>query len=215
MKKKIGILGSGVVAKALGAGFIKHGFEVMLGTRNKTKLNEWIAGDGKGSLVGSFTEAAEFGGIVVLAVKGTAAKSALELAGKHSIAGKTVIDTTNPIAESPPENGVLKFFTSLDRSLMEKLQDAYPATNFVKSFSCVGSHFMVDPPFETRPTMFIGGNDAKAKSEVVEILELFGWEVSDMGGVQAARAIEPLCILWCIPGFLNNSWMHAFKLLKV
>lgn len=62
--------------------------------------------------------------------------------------------------------------------------------------------------------MFICGNNADAKNGVIEILERFGWEIEDMGLVEAARAIEPLCILWCIPGFLHNQWMHAFKLLK-
>jgi hypothetical protein len=139
----------------------------------------------------------------------------LRSAGGESIRGKTVIDTTNPIADAPPENGVLKFFTSLDRSLMEQLQSAFPDAHFVKAFNSVGNALMVNPEFGgTRPTMFICGNDAGAKREVGKILDLFGFEVEDMGGAQAARAIEPLCILWCIPGFLHNRWMHAFKLLK-
>jgi hypothetical protein len=74
---------------------------------------------------------------------------------------------------------------------------------------------MVDPQFKGgRPTMFICGNDETAKKSVGGILEAFGWEVADMGGAEAARAIEPLCMLWCIPGFLHGQWTHAFKLLK-
>lgn len=74
---------------------------------------------------------------------------------------------------------------------------------------------MVNPDFGgIRPSMFICGNDAGAKQAVSKILDQFGFEVEDMGSVEAARAIEPLCILWCIPGFLRNEWSHAFKLLK-
>jgi predicted dinucleotide-binding enzyme len=125
------------------------------------------------------------------------------------------MDTTNPIAEAPPEKGLIKFFTSLDDSLMERLQNLAPEAHFVKAFSCVGNAFMVNPDFGgVKPTMFICGNSEQAKKEVSAILEKFGHEVEDMGGVEAARAIEPLCILWCIPGFLRNQWSHAFKLLR-
>lgn len=215
MGKKIGILGSGMVAKSLGTGFLKHGYDLMLGTRDASKLEDWVKGDGSGSKVGTFSETAAFADIVVLAVKGTAAKSALELTGAAALSGKTVIDTTNPIADTPPENGVLRFFTESHHSLMESLQEEYPVARFVKAFSCVGSHFMVNPPFDTKPTMFICGNEDDAKADVREILDDFGWETEDMGGVESARAIEPLCILWCIPGFRENRWSHAFKLLKI
>jgi 8-hydroxy-5-deazaflavin:NADPH oxidoreductase len=213
--KKIGILGSGVVAKALGSGLLKHGYSVMLGTRNPEKLNEWKLVDGKGAEVGTFSKAAAFGDTVILAVNGTAARSALEMAGADNLKNKTVIDATNPIAPAPPDNGVLKFFTTLDESLMEQLQNAFPNANFVKAFSCVGNSFMVDPKFESKPTMFICGNDENAKQEVTALLNEIGWESADFGKVQSARAIEPLCILWCIPGILNNQWTHAFKLLKL
>jgi 8-hydroxy-5-deazaflavin:NADPH oxidoreductase len=212
---KIGILGSGVVAQAMGEGFLKYGYEVMLGTRETSKLKDWHSNKGKDAQIGSFAETAAFGKIIVLAVKGTAAKAAVELAGVDRLAGKTVIDATNPIADAPPVNGVLKFFTSLDESLMEQLQNTFPSINFVKAFNSVGSAIMVDPPYSEKPTMFICGNNDSAKSTVSVILDQFGWEISDMGKVEAARAIEPLCILWCIPGFRENSWMHAFKLLKM
>jgi predicted dinucleotide-binding enzyme len=215
MKRKIGIIGSGVVAQALGEGFLKYEYDVMLGTRKQSKLNEWQKNNGQGSYIGSFADAAEFGDLVVLAVKGTMAKKALELANTYNLKGKTLIDATNPIADTAPENGVLKFFTSLDKSLMEDLQQTFPDTNFVKAFNSVGSTFMVNPPFESKPTMFICGNLESAKNEVKKILDQFGWDTSDMGKVEAARAIEPLCILWCIPGFRENSWTHAFKLLKL
>ena len=212
---KIGILGSGVVGQTLASGFIKQGYQVKIGTSNPGKLNDWLKSAGANASVETFEEAAKFGDILVLAVKGTAALSVLEKAGSKNLTDKTIIDTTNPIAEIAPVNGVLQFFTNQNSSLMEELQSKYPQANFVKAFSCVGSALMVNPDFGgTKPTMFIAGNNGKAKGEVKSILNAFGWEIEDMGNVEAARAIEPLCILWCIPGFRENRWMHAFKLLK-
>jgi predicted dinucleotide-binding enzyme len=212
---KVGILGSGDVGRALGNGFIKHGYEVMVGTRSPEKLSAWKEKAGKSGRIGGFAETAAFGDIIVLAVKGTTAKDTLKTAGAENLKGKTIIDATNPIAEAPPDHGVLKYFTTFENSLMEQLQAAFPEAHFVKAFNSVGNAFMVNPDFGgIKPTMFICGNNANAKKEVGKILDLFGFEVEDMGGVQAARAIEPLCILWCIPGFLRNQWTHAFKLLK-
>ena len=126
-----------------------------------------------------------------------------------------MIDTTNPIAKAPPENGVLKFFTSLDRSLMEDLQKLLPDAKFVKAFNSVGNAVMYKPEYaEGKPTMFICGNDDAAKKTVADILTSFGWETEDMGKAELAGSIESLCILWCAKGFNNNMWNHAFKLLK-
>jgi predicted dinucleotide-binding enzyme len=151
----------------------------------------------------------------VLSVPGSAAEPVLEMVGKEQVSGKLIIDTTNPTTEDPPEQGVLRSFTGPNESLMERLQRAYPAAHFVKAFNSVGSARMVDPDFQgIRPTMFYCGNDAGAKATVARILDQFGWEAADMGGAVAARAIEPLAVLWCIPGFLEDSWTHAFKLLR-
>src|SRR5271170_6713289 len=134
---KIGILGSGDVAKSLAGGFIKHGHQVMLGTRDAGKLKDFVA-QHQGAQTGSFADAAKFGEVVVLAVKGTVALDALKAAGAANLAGKPVIDATNPIADAPPVNGVLKFFTTLDQSLMERLQAAFGGVHFVKAFNSVG-----------------------------------------------------------------------------
>jgi len=215
MKKKIGIIGSGTVGQTLATGFLKYGYEVKIGTRDLTKLADWKSTAGEGGSIGSFAEAAQFGDIIVLATKGSAALNALQLAGKANVFGKTIIDTTNPIADTPPENGVLNFFTELNDSLMERLQNAFPEAHFVKAFNSIGGSLMINPDFGSeKPTMFICGNDQKAKDEVAEICVLFGFDTADMGNVEAARAIEPLCMLWCIPGFRENKWSHAFRLLK-
>jgi predicted dinucleotide-binding enzyme len=211
---KVGLLGSGDVAKSLAAGFVKHGHEVMLGTRAPAKLKDWAAQHGSAK-VGSFVEAAKFGGVVLLAVKGTVAAEALRAAGAQNLSGKVVIDATNPIADAAPVNGVVKFFTNLDESLMERLQREFASIRFVKAFNSVGHSLMINPQFkEGKPTMFICGNDEAAKASVRAILDQFGWETADMGKAEAARAIEPLCMLWLIPGFSRNEWSHAFKLLR-
>jgi predicted dinucleotide-binding enzyme len=211
---KIGVIGSGVVAQALGAGFLKHGHEVVLGTRDAAKLKDWTAKNTKGR-VEDVETAAKFGEVLVLAVKGSAAVDALRSAGLANLAGKVVIDTTNPIADLPPVNGVLRFTTNLDESLFEQLQREFPGARLVKAFNSVGYAQMINPQFSGgKPTMFICGSDASAKKTVREILDQFGWETADMGAPEAARAIEPLCILWCIPGIARNDWSaHAFKLL--
>ena len=215
MSKKIGIVGSGIVGQTLANGFLKHGYDVMIATNTASKREELKSKTNGKAKIGSFEEAAKFGEVVVLATKGAAAEAALKAAGMANLAGKTVIDTTNPIADVPPLNGVLQYFTSQNESLMERLQTLAPEARFVKSFSCIGNAFMVNPDFNgVKPTMFICGNDEKAKSDVKTILDQFGFDVADMGAVEAARAIEPLCILWCIPGFLSNNWTHAFRLLK-
>jgi predicted dinucleotide-binding enzyme len=211
---RIGILGSGGVGKTLAAGFLAHGHDVTIGTRTPAKLSEWAAEHRNGK-IGTVADAVATSELVVLAVKGSAAVDALRAAGAANLRGKVVIDTTNPIADAPPDNGVLKFFTTLDESLMERLQREFPEARFVKAFNSVGSGRMVNPRFTGgQPTMFICGADAAAKQTVRGVLDQFGWETADMGGAEAARAIEPLCILWCIPGFLRQEWSHAFKLLR-
>ncbi|MBS1531548.1 MAG: NAD(P)-binding domain-containing protein [Bacteroidetes bacterium] len=214
--KNIGIVGSGEVGQTLAEGFLKYGYKVCLGTGHPDKLNEWKSQQGENLSVGSFADAAEFGDILVLAVKGDAAMQVLDTADSADIEGKTIIDATNPIEPAPPENGVLRFFTSINQSLMEALQKAHPNARFVKAFNSVGASLMINPDFgSVKPSMFICGNSADAKKEVTDINTLFGYETEDMGGVEAARAIEPLCLLWCIPGFLRNEWEgHAFKLLR-
>ncbi|PWT75368.1 MAG: DNA-binding protein [Bacteroidetes bacterium] len=214
---KIGIIGSGLVGRVLGTAFLKEGHEVMLGTRNpgKAEVTKWKK-ENDGGQVGTFPDTAKFGDILVLAVNGSATEEAIRQAGIDQFNNKPVIDATNPIAAAPPVNGVLKFFTNLDESLMERIQRLIPRAKVVKAFNSVGNAYMYKPQFKDgKPTMFICGNDESAKRTVTDILSSFGWETEDMGKVEAARAIEPLCILWCIPGMLRNQWAHAFKLLKM
>jgi predicted dinucleotide-binding enzyme len=209
----MGIIGSGQVGQVLAKGFAAHGYQTRIASRTPAKLAEF--GRAAGVPVGTFAEVAAWGEALVLAVVGRAAEDVLRECGAASLQGKLVIDTTNPIDSEPPEDGVLKYFTSPNESLMERLQRAFPDAKLVKAFNSVGNALMVDPVLPGGPpTMFYCGDDESAKSAVRTIIEQFGWEAADMGTAKAARAIEPLCQLWCIPGFRENRWAHAFKLLK-
>lgn len=211
----VGVIGSGQVGEVLANGFIAHGHDVMRASRDPSKLEEWRRGAGGSASTGSPAATAAWAELVVLAVKGSGAEEAVRLCGPDTLAGKTILDTTNPIADAPPEHGVLKYFTGLDDSLMERLQRQAPEAHFVKCWSSVGAALMVDPELPGgRPSMFICGNDHGAKAQATEILDDFGWDTEDLGVAAAARAIEPLAILWCIPGFVDNDWTHAYRVLR-
>ncbi len=201
---RFGVLGSGVVAKVLAAGLKRHGYDVRIGSRDAAKLASFAQETGIGA--GTFADVAAAADVVVLAVKGTVASEALQLAGGDRLAGKVIIDTTNPIADAPPIDGVLQYFTGPNESLMERLQAEFQGARFVKAFNSVGNGSMVNPSFAGGPpTMFYCGNDAEAKRIVAELLEKFGWQPADMGSAIAARAIEPLCQLWCIRGSASSA----------
>jgi len=213
MDMRIGVIGSATVGQTLARGLKQHGYDVRIASRTPGQLGEFSKA--AGIEAGAPADVAMWAEAAVLAVKGTAADSAVREASAANLKGKLVIDTTNPIANEPPEDGVLRYFTSANESLMERLQTAFPDVKFVKAFNSVGSALMVNPSFPGgKPTMFYCGNDRSAKAAVATIIEQFGWEGADMGTAKAARAIEPLCQLWCIAGFRENAWTtHAFHLL--
>ena len=211
-KIKVGVLGSGAVGKVLAGGFALVGHEVTIGSRDPGKLAEWAAKAGNAVHAGTFEEAAQFGDIIVLATLGTAVESVLELAGKANFDGKVVIDATNPLDFS---TGSPRLFVGHDDSLGEQVQRWLPKAKVVKAFNTVGNAFMINPQFPGGPpTMFIAGNDAGAKKLVAQVCEVFGWEVSDLGGIESSRYLEPMCIVWVIHGIVTKSWNHAFKILR-
>lgn len=198
---KIGILGSGDVGKALAHGLRSEGHDVVVGTR--TPREEFT----------SYEEAAKFGEAIVLATLWSGTKNALDLAGATNLSGKVVIDATNPLvfAENAPPALALGHTDSGGEQVQRWIADA----RVVKAFNTVGNAFMYKPDFPGGPpTMFIAGDDDAAKKTVTHILTSFGWETEDAGGIQAARELEPLCILWVMHGIRTGSWNHAFKLLK-
>jgi len=211
--KKIGILGSGTVGQSLAKGFMLDNYDVMVGSRDGAHAAELDVVMEKDVAAGTFREVALWGEIIILAVKGSAAEG---VAGdlQAELAGKTVIDLTNPISDGGPEDGVLHYFTSLNESLGERIQAAAPEARVVKAWNTVGHKLMINPDLPAVPTMPICGNNKDARKEVAALLTSFGWQVEDMGSLKAARAIEPLTMLLMIPGFLRGEWSHAFKLLK-
>jgi predicted dinucleotide-binding enzyme len=210
---RFGVLGSGQVGQVLAKGLRRHGYEVRIGSGTPAKLASFASAESIPA--GTFAEVARWSEGLVLAVLGRAAKDVLQQAGVENLRGKPVVDTTNPISDQPPDDGVLRYFTPANSSLMEELQAAFPDARFVKAFNSVGNALMVNPAFPGgKPTMFYCGNDAAAKKVVARIIDQFGWEGEDMGTATAARALEPLCQLWCLPGFRENRWSHAFRLLK-
>ena len=158
--KTVAVIGSGMVGQALANGLNTYGYDVTIASRDGKQVEGWA---GK---VGKFAEVVAPADIAVLAVKGSAAEDVVR-SMRDQVSGKTVIDVTNPIADAPPENGVLRFFTDLDHSLMERLQQIAPGGRFVKAFNSTGASTMVNPDYGgTKPSMFICGNDPDAKREV-------------------------------------------------
>jgi predicted dinucleotide-binding enzyme len=210
-KVKVGILGSGEVGKVLAGGFARLGHEVKIGSRDPEKLGEWVAATGERASAGTFAEAAAFGDLIVLATLGTGTKSAVELAGAANFDGKVVIDATNPLDFS---SGQPALFVGHTDSLGEMVQRWLPKARVVKAFNTVGNSFMVNPKLPGGPPdMFIGGNDDDAKKIVSQVCEHFGWGVIDLGGIEASRHLEPMCMVWLLHGFRSGSWSHAFKML--
>lgn len=209
---RVGVLGSGDVGKRLAAGFASRGHDVLIGSRDPGKLRGWLATEGAGITAGTFAEAAAHGELLVLAVRGTAVESAIALAGADNLAGKVVIDTTNPYDFSqgfPP--GLAWGHTD---SGGERVQRAAPRARVVKCFNVIGNPYFVDPKFETgQPTMFIAGNDPEAKRVVADVLDDFGWPPpADCGGIEAARLLEPMSVLWL--RLIDPTTRHALALLR-
>jgi predicted dinucleotide-binding enzyme len=209
---KVGIIGSGDVGLKLGEGFSQIGHAVKIGTRTPGKVASWLAMNDKAS-TGSFSEAASFGEIVVIATSWQGTSNAIELAGHENFRGKVVVDVTNPLDFSkgmPPSLAV-----GHTDSAGETIQRLLPSARVVKAFNIVGNPHMLHPDFTGGPpTMFICGNDGKAKKIVTDVLAAFGWETIDIGGIEGSRLLEPLAMLWIIQYFRTNNGNHAFKLLR-
>jgi predicted dinucleotide-binding enzyme len=210
---KIGILGSGVVAQTLGTKLIELGHDVVLGTRDPSKLDEkknmcgtlreWLAAvskagkGGSGSKVVTFRDAAAHGELLINATHGQASVEALKLAGADKVGPKVLIDTANELDFSkgmPP--GAL---ASQTNCLGERIQAAFPNLKVVKSLNTIGAPVMVAPQALAggEHTVFVAGNDVAAKAAVAEVLKSFGWkDVLDLGDISAARGPEMYLAMW-------------------
>ncbi len=211
-KVHMGVLGSGDVGRVLAAGFASLGHDVTIGSRNPEKLRPWAEGTSPRITVGTFEDAARCD-IIVLATLGVGTESAIRLAGLSHFDGKVVIDTTNPLDFSKGAPPTLSVGTT--DSLGEQIQRLLPTARVVKAFNTVGNAHMVHPQFPGGPPdMFLCGNDEGAKKIVGQICEHFGWGVVDIGGIDGARYLEPMCMAWVLYGVKHGSWNHAFKLLR-
>jgi predicted dinucleotide-binding enzyme len=213
---RIGILGTGDVGRALGRGFLELGHEVVLGARESgnAKAEAFARQGGTRARAGTFAEAAAFGELVVLATLGIAWEEAIFRAGIERFAGKIVFDTTNPL-DFPAGGGLPKLAYGWLESAGEKVQGRLADAHVVKVFNSVGNALMFRPELPGGPpTMFIAGNDDGAKAKTAEILADFGWETSDLGGIEASRYLEPLCMVWVLHGAHAGTWSHAFKMLR-
>ena len=211
---KVGIIGSGDVAKSLGTGFLELGHEVKLGSRTPESegLVAWKKMSGARASTGTVADAAAFGELLVLATHGVENENAIRLAGPKNFSGKVVIDTTNPLSFTPDHRPVLAYGWS--DSAGERVQKLLLDAHVVKAFNTIGNAHMFHPKFPGGPpTMFYCGNDAGSKKKVHEILTSFGWDPVDIGGIEGARLLEPMCILWVNMGINGGSFDLAFKVL--
>lgn len=212
---KIGILGTGVVGNALGKGLVALGHEVRMGSREaaNAKLRAWVEETGRGASGGTFEDAAAFGEVILLATLWSGTQNALRLAGERNLAGKVLLDATNPLIfreQGPPVLAV-----GHADSGGEQVQRWVPSARVVKVFNIVGNAHMVNPDFPGGPPdMFLCGNDAEAKRTATDLCTALGWPVIDIGGIEGSRLLEPMCILWVEYGIRTGSWNHAFKLLR-
>lgn len=224
---KIGILGTGGVGRTLAAKLASDGHEVMIGTRSVADTVAKNKPDGFGNppfkewhlqhqevKFGTFADAAKFGDTIILATFGDVTTNAIDLAGKENFNGKAVIDTTNPLDFSlgvPP-----KFTATLGNSLGEQIQKHIPQAKVVKAFNTIGAHIMVNAKREEgSPDLLIAGNDESAKKQFGELIKNWGWgSIIDMGDISQAFWLETNAMLWIYYAFKNNTWNHAFKLLR-
>jgi predicted dinucleotide-binding enzyme len=199
---RIGIIGSGVVGRSLAQGLQRHGHEVRIGTRQEQV---------DGLPVGAPAEVAAGADMVFLSVHGSAAVE-VATALATELEDKVLVDTTNPLEFS---SGSPALFVGHTDSLGERVQRAVPSARVVKAYNTVGNALMVDPQLPGGPpTMLIAGDSEDAKSAVGDLLKATGWDVADLGGIEASRYLEPLCLAWVALGMRSGNWNQAFKLLR-
>jgi 8-hydroxy-5-deazaflavin:NADPH oxidoreductase len=213
---KIGILGTGMVGSRIGSRLIELGHEVMMGSRTAGNENAgaWAKKSGAKAFHGTFEDAAKFGEMIFFCTKGEVDLDVIRLAKLQNFKGKIVVDITNPLDFSkgmPPT-----LFLSNTTSLAEEVQKAIPEAFVVKTLNVVSNEVMVNPhKFAEEVTMFLCGNDEKAKDEVRKILMKFGWtDIIDLGDITGARGTEMLLPLWLrLWGTLQDG-NFAFRIVR-
>lgn len=213
---KIGILGTGPVGQTLGTKLLALGHEVRLGSRmaGNGRALSWVQKAAPGASEGTFADAAEFGELLILAVAGEGAVAAVQQPDAACLAGKVLLDVTNPL-EMPPGQPPRLFVGGQD-SLAEQVQRAAPQAFVVKALNSVGAAQMVDPAGTgTTPDVFLAGNDPAARQRVRELLQALGWQrITTFNSLEAARFLEPLALLWISYGEVNGSSNHVLQLVR-
>jgi predicted dinucleotide-binding enzyme len=211
--KTVAVFGNGVVGTALAKGFAEQGYTVIFGTRdaNSEKTRAALAAV-PGSRAASLAAAARAADIAVTALPWSGLEAALRAAGAENLAGKVVIDPSNPLDFS---GGAPTLAVGYTDSAGERVQRLLPRSHVVKAFNVITAAHMVHPRLpDGTPDMFIAGDDADAKAQVAALIKAFGWRAPiDMGGIAASRLLEPLAMLWISYAVRNNHWTHAFSLL--
>ena len=211
--RTVAILGNGAVGVALAKGFAGLGNRVVFATRdvNGNKTREALAAV-PGATAASFSDAARAGDLAVVALPWAGLKEGVQAAGAANLAGKLVIDASNPLDFA---GGAPTMAVGHTDSAGETVQRLLPAAKVVKAFNIVTSGHMVNPKLpDGTPDMFIAGNDEAAKREVAGLLDSFGWrQAIDLGDITASRLLEALAMVWIVYGFRNSHWSHAFSLL--
>lgn len=197
---KIGVLGTGMVGKAIGNKLVALGHEVKMGSRtpDNEKAAEWVAAAGKNASQGTFADAAAFGEIIFNCTKGETTLEVLKQAGEKNLEGKVLIDITNALDFSKGRPPILSIVN--DNSLGEEIQKALPGTKVVKTLNTMNCNLMVNPAMIAGDhNVFLCGNDADAKAEVKKLLASFGWaekNMIDLGDITNARGTEQLLPIW-------------------
>lgn len=210
--QKMAMLGSGKVGRTLGAGLVKHGHHVMLGSRDPSseRVKEWVANTGPMASAGTYPEAVEWADWVFFCVPGTAVETVSALVGRGALAGKLVVDVTNAITTVDDDHMTLSW--GVDDSAALHIQRTNPGARVVKAFNTTGVNSMIDPDVPCAPPIMpICGNDAEAKAEVAELLRDVGWEPCDLGPIHVAAMIEAMTLAWVQYGRVTGTWSHCYK----
>jgi predicted dinucleotide-binding enzyme len=225
---KIAVLGTGTVGRTMAAKLVDLGHEVTVGTRDPQATLARTQPDGMGNppysawqsdnpaiLLASFAEAAEQADLVVNATGGGAALEVLALAGTGNLAGKVLLDISNPLDFSqgfPPT-----LFVKDTDSLGEQIQRAFPDVRVVKSLNTMTAALMVEPGRVAGGdhSVFVSGDHDDAKETVIQLLKSIGHtDVIDLGDLSTARGTEMLLPVWLrLMGALGTPYFN-FKIAR-
>lgn len=211
--RKMAVLGSGRVGRTLASGFIKHGHQVMLGSRDPSAeyVTSWLAENPRAAGTGTYPAAAEWAEWVFVAVPGTAVEATVLAANPENMRGKILVDVSNALTTADDDHLTLTW--GIDDSSAQHAQRMAPHAHVVKAFNSSGVQMMIDPRVPCGPpTMPICGNDADAKADVSELLRDIGWEPADFGTIHSAGMVEALGLAWVQYGRMTGNWTHCYKL---